>query len=162
MGPGDCVAGPKSGWSPLVERMSSNEKFKRKEQRTIRKATRAVERDEDGVYGISLDSKEIDGRKSNSGRPLKTSRRDERLIKRQIGLMRLVDGSFSYTRVQRSCGLNNMSNSTFCYELKKMGYSWRSTRRKGKLLPKDLVKRVEFCKKMERLALNTNNFWCEG
>ena len=34
----------------------------------------------------SLDSEEIDGRKSNRGRPLKTSRRDERLIKLQIGL----------------------------------------------------------------------------
>lgn len=111
----------------------------------------------------SLDSEEIDGRKSNRGRPLKTSRRDERLIKRQIGLMRSSVGSFSSTQLQTSCGLNDgMSNSTFRRSLHKMGYNWRNTRRKGKLLPKDLVKRVEFCKKMQRLALNTHNFWCEG
>ena len=77
----------------------------------------------------SLYSKDIDGKKSNRG-PLKTSQRDKRLTKRQIRLMRLAIGSFSSKQLHRSCRLNNMSNSTFRRELKKISWSRRSFNRR--------------------------------
>ena len=111
----------------------------------------------------TLDADEQDGRSHNQGRPRKVTARTQRMIKRQIKALRKSVGTFSTPLLQTSCGLTDeMSNSTFRRALKKLGYNWRNTRRKGKLLPRDLKRRVEFCRKMDRLALNTPDFWCQG
>lgn len=110
-----------------------------------------------------LDSDELDRRQQNPGRPKKVTARDKRVIARQIQVLRAEVGSFSSADLQTSCGLDrNMSNSTFRRALRGLGYKWMNTRRKGRLLPSDLKMRVAFCKKMERLALNTPRFWCGG
>ena len=111
----------------------------------------------------SLSEPTVDKRHQNVGRPRKSNERIKRIIKRQINILRSSIGTFSTTNLQKSCGLSNdMSNSTFRRVLKQMGYRWRNTRRKGKLLPKDLRLRMEFCRKMIRLNLNNHNFWQNG
>ena len=110
-----------------------------------------------------LDAEDIDRRKFNTGRKRKTTVRELRTIKRQVKIMREEYGTFTSRQLQIACGLeNSMSNSTFRRALKSLGYQWRNTRRKGKLLKKDLVKRVEFCNKMNRLKINTQEFWCNN
>ena len=110
----------------------------------------------------SLNKIAVDGRRENTGRPRKSNERIKRIIKREITQMRISNGTFSSAELQTSCGLTNISNSTFRRVLKQMGYNWRNTRRKGKVLKKDLRARLKFCRKMERLELNTPNFWCDG
>ena len=110
----------------------------------------------------NLDDLIVDNRHKNKGRPRKSNPRIKRIIKREITQMRNSHGTFSSAELQTACGLNNISNSTFRRILKDMGYNWRNTRRKGKLLEKDLKERLKYCRKMERLELNTPNFWCEG
>ena len=85
----------------------------------------------------SLDKIAVDGRRENTGRPRKSNERIKRIIKREITQMRISNGTFSSAELQTSCGLTNISNSTFRRVLKQMGYNWRNTRRKGKVLKSD-------------------------
>ena len=95
----------------------------------------------------SLSEEPVDKRHKNPGRPLSTSTRDRRAIKRHIAILRETEGSFVSTTLQHSVGLTTQTtNSTFRRHLHRMGYKLRRTRRKGVLLPRDLVARRKFCR----------------
>lgn len=111
---------------------------------------------------MPLADDQFDKRKQNKGRRKLITQRDKNAIKRNISILRETNGTFSSKDLQQSVGLSDkMSNSTFRRGLYKMGYSWRNTRRKGKVLPSDLKKRLEFCRKVKRNNLN-GDFWTHG
>lgn len=104
-----------------------------------------------------------DRRKQNKGRRQKVTIRAEHLIKRQILILRQTQGTFSSADLQTPCGLSEtMSNTTFRRAMNKLGYEWRNTRRKGKVLHNDLKKRMEFCRKLNQKTLNNVEFWSCG
>lgn len=103
-----------------------------------------------------------DKRKQNKGRKRLISKRDQNAIKRNISNLRSTTGTFSSVDLQNAVGLSEkMSNSTFRRTMHKLGYKWRNTRRKGKLLQDDLKKRLEFCRKVKRNNLG-EEFWTNG
>ena len=111
----------------------------------------------------SLDETVYDRRKQNKGRRKKVTIRDEHVIKRQILILRQTQGTFSSGELQNSCGLSEtMCNATFTRVMNKLGYQWRNTRRKGKVLHDDLKKRMEFCRKLNQKKLNNIEFWSRG
>ena len=96
----------------------------------------------------------IDENKIKDGEK-KVTIRDEHVIKRQILILRQTQGTFSSGELQNSCGLSEtMCNATFRRVMNKLGYQWRNTRRKGKVLHGDLKKRMEFCRKLNQKNLN--------
>ncbi len=103
----------------------------------------------------------VDRRKLNKGRPPLLNERDLRLIKRQVTVLRELEGTFSSPRLQENSTGRKTSNSTFRRYLRTMGYGYRNTRRKGVLKKKDLNKRLEFAKKIKRLGLG-HEFWKKG
>ena len=110
-----------------------------------------------------LEDEQVDGRKKNKGRPKLMSQRDQNAIKRNISKLRISHGTFTSKDLQQAAGLTEkMSNFTFRRGLHKMGYKWRNTRRKGRLLPSDLKLRLNYCRKMKRQNLAGNNLWTEG
>jgi len=102
-----------------------------------------------------------DKRVLNKGRPRLLGDRDLRVVKRQISVLRSSEGAFSSIRLQAHSTGEKTSNATFRRYLRRMGYGYRTTRRKGVLKKTDLVKRLKFAKKIKRLGLGPN-FWKEG
>lgn len=105
----------------------------------------------------------FDKRKQNPGRPPLLNERDYRAVKRQIKILRTFEGSFSSKRLQISLPeiQQKASNSTFRRHLRKIGYGYRSTRRKGILKQKDLKSRLDYAKRIKRLGLGLE-FWKQG
>eukprot|EP00111_Clytia_hemisphaerica_P016448 TCONS_00048723-protein len=113
---------------------------------------------------IPLDGNEpFDKRKQNPGRTPLLNERDYRAVKRQIKILRTFEGSFSSKRLQLSLPeiQQKASNSTFRRHLGKIGYGYRSTRRKGILKQKDLKSRLDYAKRIKRLGLGLE-FWKQG
>jgi transposase len=105
-----------------------------------------------------------DKRTLNKGRPPLLDERDYRYVKRQVQVLREFEGTFSSVRLQSSCtSLNDgsVSNSTFRRALRKLGYRYRQTRRKGMLTQGDLSKRLKFARRVKRLKLG-REFWQKG
>ena len=101
----------------------------------------------------------IDKRTLNRGRPRKLDDRDMRKVRRSVSLLRESHGSFSSQVLQHCTGqLSHVSNSTFRRYLRRMGYGYRVTRRKGMLLRKDLRARAKWCRRVQRYQ----NLWTDG
>ena len=77
-----------------------------------------------------LKPSEIKKRKPSS-RPRKVSSRDERVIQRNIGKLRKIEGNFSCHRLRAQCGLQHVSLFTFSTALKHMGHKFYEARRKA-------------------------------
>lgn len=104
-----------------------------------------------------------DKRVNNPGRPPLLNDRDYRAIRRQIKILRDLEGSFTSKRLQTSLPAiqAKASNQTFRRHLSHMGYGYRSTRRKGILKHKDLTTRLKFAKRIKKLGLGLE-FWKKG
>lgn len=107
----------------------------------------------------------IDKRKMNKGRPQKLSARDHRNVLRQVEILR-SKGEYNFTvkRIKFMAGLG----STVCDETVRLilisnGLSKRQTAKKGVLTKSDLVKRLEFAKKVKRMfGSESMKLWTEG
>ena len=104
-----------------------------------------------------------DKRINNPGRPPLLNDRDYRVIKRQIKILRELEGSFTSKRLQTSLPSiqAKASNQTFRRHLGHMGYGYRSTRRKVILKQKDLTTRLKFAKRLKKIGLGLE-FWKKG
>lgn len=102
-----------------------------------------------------------DKRQLNEGRPRLLDDRDLRGVKRQINILRDQEGTFTSGRLQMFSTGAKTSNSTFRRYLRRMGYGFRNTRRKGILKKKDLKKRLKFARKIKKLGLG-DEFWKTG
>ena len=105
----------------------------------------------------------VDKRKLKKGRPRLLNERDQLAVKRQLGILRELEGTFTSARLQASFipSLSSVSNATFRRQLRRMGYGYRSIRKKGQLTKKDLKKRLEFAKNVKRVGLGLE-FWKKG
>ena len=87
-------------------------------------------------------------RKSKGGRPQLLSKRDKRRLKRAIKKLRQSDPNFSVMEIVRASGINMncASYRTFLRYVRKLGYGYYNSRRKGVLTEKDLRKRKKFAR----------------
>ena len=97
----------------------------------------------------------IDARRANPGRPRILSLRDERLIIRTLHRLRSERASFSVRKIQEETGLH-VSFKTIYRVLRKHGYRYRQSRKKGLLSKNDLQKRLKFARLMKSMPLD---FW---
>ena len=93
-----------------------------------------------------------DGRLKNrkSGRKAKLSPQDIRSLKRGITVMREQHGTFSSKQLQEHCGLGHVSNSTVRRAIKRMGYKYLCSRKKGLMSVADMRQRVSFARKVQK------------
>jgi len=103
----------------------------------------------------------VDKRKHNKGRPRKISARDERLIIRNLFTLRETRGSFTSSKIQVESSLSHLSNRTFRRTLNNSGFYYLQSRKKGLLSPKDIKRRLQFCRKQRRDNI-TQEFWDYG
>ena len=94
--------------------------------------------------------REHDKRHNNKGRPRKLTGKDLRQIKRQIVLLRKRNGTFTSNTLQEEAGATHISNSVFRRYLRRLGYGYRRTRKKGLLTAKDKKLRLRFARKVKR------------
>ena len=103
-----------------------------------------------------------DKRKFNKGRPQMLSIREKRHLLRAIKELRIKEGNFTSKRLAVEAGLyNKVCNRTIRKYLNKAGYFYLQARKKGLMSPKDLKRRVKFCRKIIRRKLSMN-FWTTG
>lgn len=101
-----------------------------------------------------------DGRKLNTGRPRKISEATTRRIKREVEVL-TANGGFTSHDIQHNIGaIESMSNRTVRRELNRLGIKYLHLRKKGVLLPEDLVIRKKFAKKCKRIL--PGEFWTKG
>jgi len=103
----------------------------------------------------------IDKRTMNEGRPALLNERDCRQVKRQIQILREMEGTFTSQRIQADSVGKKVSNSTFRRVLHKLGYGYRRTRKKGLLSKNDMKARLKFARRIKRLKLG-QEFWAKG
>ena len=89
--------------------------------------------------------------KYTTGRPRKLSTRDERLLLRQISVLRKSEGNFTVKRIMHSAGinLNTVSCRTVQRFLRRKGFYYLQARKKGILTEKDQYKRLQFARKVK-------------
>ena len=105
-----------------------------------------------------IESRAIDKRKNNPGRPPKLSARDKRSILRQVEVLRDSVRHFISRHVRISSGIeSSVSDETVSRVMRKDGLRYRHARKKGLLTRKDLKLRLAFAKKVRR-KLNPD-FW---
>lgn len=104
-------------------------------------------------------SEKIDKRKQNKGRPSKLTIRDNRKIVRTLHRLRAETANFTAKRIQEEAGLSNtVSHRTLLRALKKNGYRYLQSRKKGLLTANDKKKRVLFARSNIRKGCD---FWCK-
>ena len=110
----------------------------------------------------STDStKVVDKRKYNKGRPKQVSQREERIILGEIRKLTEEFGSFAIKRLRLVSGIGNkVCDKTVRNLLKKKGYKFLHSRKKGLLKPKDLKERLQFFRKIK--GIFKKNIWTEG
>lgn len=109
----------------------------------------------------------FDKRKLNRGRPRKLSLRDERNLLRHINRLRGSIGSFTLKRLAREAGIDpTISMSTISRALRKSGYRYLHSRRKGIMKGQDFAKRLKFAKEKitygEDFWMTKINFYLDG
>lgn len=109
----------------------------------------------------------FDRRKLNEGRPRKLTLRDERNIVRHVNRLRKVIGPFTVRKIAREAGISkNISVSTVTRVLKRHGYKFLHSRRKGIMKPKDLQNRLKFARTHRNKPLDfwkkNINFYLDG
>lgn len=100
----------------------------------------------------------VDRRKNNKGRPKKLTIRDERNILRTLNRLRQETCSFTAKRIQQEANLEHVSSRSVRRILKKYGYKYCQSRKKGLLSIKDKKARLEFAK--NTLSFD-KTFWTE-
>ena len=115
---------------------------------------------------IPMEKKE-DLCQKNKGRPKKTTPRMERNIVRALNGLRKSSAAFSSKRIQEEAGLSQITcNKTVRRVLRKHGYKYVQTRKKGLLMETDKRHRLAFAKlhsKKEEAFWTTNiNFYFDG
>lgn len=98
----------------------------------------------------------IDRRQNNKGRPRKMTIRDERNILRTLNKLREESCSFTAKRIQQEANLQHVDTRTIRRVLKKYGYKYCQSRKKGLLSAKDKKNRLEFAKNASNFD---NDFW---
>ena len=102
-----------------------------------------------------------DKRKCNKGRPRKLTAREERNLVRELQKLRATVGAFSAARLRTAAGISpEVSVWTIRRALKRHGYSYLHSRKKGLLTARDLRRRYQFACKIKRLL--PSNFWERG
>ena len=102
----------------------------------------------------------FDKRKLNKGRPKKLSLRDERNIVRQISRMRSKIGPFTLKKLAREAGIaEDVSMSTISRVLRKHGFRYLHSRRKGIMKPTDFTKRMKFARTALKYPMD---FWTKN
>ena len=107
-----------------------------------------------------LNTTTIDKRRHNKGRPKKLTAYDNRRLLCSLASLRESDGSFTSNRIQLNAGLTHVSNRTVRRVLNNEGYYYLRSRKKGRLRPKDLKKRLSFCKGQLK-EKHFSQFWTE-
>ena len=103
----------------------------------------------------------LDQRGQNKGRLRKLTDRDERNLVRELRKCRASVGSFSARRLRTAAGISpDVSLWTIRRALKRHGYSYLHSRKKGLLTQKDLARRHRFARKIRKLL--PHNFWESG
>lgn len=99
-----------------------------------------------------------DKRKNNKGRPRKLSIREERILVRELRKLRTTIGYFCASRLRTAAGISpEVSLWTIRRALKRHGYSYLHSRKKGLLTQRDLRRRYRFaCDIKRRLP---GDFW---
>ena len=92
------------------------------------------------------------------GRPEKLNAREKRSLERAITRLRKVNPNFTVMDIVKDSGieLGVAHYQTFLRAVRKLGYSFRASRKKGILYEKDLLERLKFAKLM--LAAN-DHYW---
>ena len=95
------------------------------------------------------------------GRPRKLNERDERLLLRQIDVLRRQEGSFSVKRLMVQAGIDarTVSSKTVRRLLHRHGYKYIEARRKGILTEADHKGRLKFARGIKRDY--TSTLWTE-
>eukprot|EP00794_Sanderia_malayensis_P002718 gene2718-3143_t len=102
----------------------------------------------------------VDKRKNNKGCPLKLTVRDKRNILRQVEILRRDYGHFTTKRLKVFAGVSpDISDETVRRMLRKAGFKYSHSRKKGVLSRKDLKLRYEFAKKVCRSL--TPSIWTD-
>ena len=105
--------------------------------------------------------KTVNKRNHNHGRPRKISPRDKRLILCQIALLREQYVFFTIKRLTVCAGVRkDVSDETVRHVLRRTGYQFLHSRKKGLLKKVDLKKRRKFARKVTKIL--THKFWEEG
>ena len=120
---------------------------------------RSIYRHAKRKFGEKLEDK----RKHNPGRPSKLTAFDRRAILRAVKNLRRTEGyNFTTKRIKVEAGLVGLvCNRTIQRVLKAHGFGYRQTRKKGIMSPKDMQKRVLFCRRIKRKKLGLE-FWTKG
>ena len=109
-----------------------------------------------------INEKTFDKRKNNKGRPKKLSSRDQRLLMRQVEVLRARNVNFTAKRLKLSAGLTTaVSDQTVRRVLHKNKLRYRHAAKKGVLSREDLKKRMDFAKKVIKYFSN-GDIWTEG
>jgi transposase len=97
-------------------------------------------------------------KKKKRGRRNLLSERDQRKLARSISQLRLESPNFSAMEVVQRSGISctKAKYTTFLGYLKKLGYGFRQTRRKGVLTDRDYKKRLGYARKMQKMK---SDFW---
>ena len=112
--------------------------------------------------------REFDKRKNNPGRPRKLTERDERNLIRHIHRLRHSIGPFTLRKLALEAGIQDehVSMSTIGRVLRKHGYRYRHSRRKGIMKRSDFQKRLAFARSALRFPknfwMNRINFYLDG
>ena len=88
----------------------------------------------------------LDKRRLNKGRPRTLSSQDQRSVICSLRKLRSTDVSFTSRHIQLSAGLHHVSNRTVRRCMNNAGYQHLQSRKKSRLIPSDLKKRVAFCR----------------
>ena len=97
-----------------------------------------------------LKAKKCEKDRQLRGRPRLISRRDERIIVRNIARLRKEEGNFSCHQLRAESGLHHVSLWTMNRTLKRLGYGFMEARRKGILTEKDYPERHQFVRTVQR------------
>jgi len=94
-----------------------------------------------------LDDDPEDKRNHNKGRPRKLSLREERIVIRSLKQLRREECSFSAGKIHERAGLgHNVSHRCVRRTLRRHGFKYCQTRKKGLLTQKDMVLRLKYAK----------------
>ena len=97
-----------------------------------------------------LNAKKCEKDRKLRGRPRLISPRDERIIVRNIARLRKAEGNFSCHQLRAESGLHHVSLCTMNRTLKRLGFGFMETRRKGILTEKDYAERRQFARTVQR------------
>lgn len=105
--------------------------------------------------------RKVDSRKHNKGRPKIFSVRGERKIIRTLLMLRESLGSFSIKRLKLEAGVDaHVSDSTVVRVLRRNGYRYLQSRKKGLMSKHDARTRLLFAQKVKRIL--SGDFWRTG